>query len=48
MPTGKIIAEYSDFYGFAAKAMNAQWILQKPVVSNSSSSSVLMPANVAG
>ncbi|BDA42018.1 Prolyl endopeptidase [Coccomyxa sp. Obi] len=28
-PTGKVIEEYSDLYGFAAKAMNAQWILQK-------------------
>ena len=27
-----IIAEYSDEYGFAAKAMNAKWILQKPAV----------------
>ncbi len=29
-PTGKVIEEYSDLYGFAAKAMNAPWILQKP------------------
>lgn len=28
-PTGKVIEEYSDLYGFAAKAMNAPWILQK-------------------
>ena len=27
-----IINEYSDEYGFAAKAMNAKWILQKPSV----------------
>lgn len=29
-PTGKVIEELSDFYGFAAKAMSADWILQKP------------------
>ena len=29
-PTGKVIEEYSDLYGFAAKAMSAKWILQKP------------------
>lgn len=27
-----IIEEYSDEYGFAAKAMNAKWILQKPAI----------------
>ena len=29
-PTGKVIEEYSDLYGFAAKAMSAKWVLQKP------------------
>ena len=39
-PTGKVIEEYSDLYGFAAKATTSKWILQKPMIT--------APVNVAG
>lgn len=39
-PTGKVIEEYSDVYGFAAKATSSAWILQKPMIT--------APVNVAG
>lgn len=39
-PTGKVIEEYSDLYGFAAKATSSKWILQKPMIK--------APVNVAG
>ena len=31
-PTDKIIDEYSDEYGFSAKATNSKWVLPKPSV----------------
>ncbi len=33
-PTDMIINEYSDEYGFSAKATNSKWVLQKPSVIN--------------
>ena len=33
-PTDMIINEYSDEYGFSAKATNSKWVLQKPSLIN--------------